>query len=174
MVDLESDKVNPRLSDLVKLARILRADLAALLDLPSEPNSEALRVAVAVVRDGANTLLVCRRDGTGVLSWQFPAGIVKPGESAELVAMREVLDETGVHCAIRRGLGSRVHPLTQVLCDYFLCDYLAGTVENRDDVENVAVTWAQQARITDFIPADRIFPPVLDVIDQPGARLAVR
>lgn len=174
MVDLESGKVNPKLGDLVELARVLGADLGVLLGLPGEPSTEALKVAIAVVADGTNTLLVCRRDDAGALSWQFPAGIIKPGENAELVAVREVLDETGVHCAVRRSLGARVHPVTRVHCTYFLCDYLAGVIENRDTVENVAVTWAEQTKLTDFIAHDRIFPPILDAMDQPGVRLAVR
>src|SRR5205807_2298615 len=41
--------------------------------------AQALRVAVAVVVKDSDVLLVCRRgeDGGGI-SWQFPAGVVKP------------------------------------------------------------------------------------------------
>lgn len=82
-----------------------------------------LRVAVVVVLRGQDVLLVCRRDAdaTGI-GWQFPAGVVKPGATSETVAVRETLAETGVHCTGRTSLGSRLHPVTGVICEYVLCD----------------------------------------------------
>jgi 8-oxo-dGTP diphosphatase len=95
----------------------------------------ALVVAIAVV-------IVRRRDpDPSCITWQFPAGIVKPGTSAGAVAVRETLAETGIHCAIRAGLGSRVHPLSGVDYEYFLCEYLAGEVKNRDGLENADALW---------------------------------
>jgi 8-oxo-dGTP diphosphatase len=128
--------------------------------------AQAFRVAIAIVVNGPKVLIVCRRgeDGGGI-SWQFPAGIVKPGVSPETVAVRETLAETNVHCTVVRSLGSRLHPITNVMCDYLLCEYLAGDAENVDVVENVSVTWADRADLTRFIPADRIFPPVLDALE---------
>jgi 8-oxo-dGTP diphosphatase len=90
-----------------------------------------------VVTD-TDVLIVRRRDpDPSCITWQFPAGIVKPGMSAGAVAVRETLAETGIHCAVRSALGGRVHPLSGVDCEYFLCEYLAGEVENRDVMENV-------------------------------------
>jgi len=125
--------------------------------------AEVLKVAIAVVTNGPQVLLVCRRDIANGISWQFPAGIVKPGGDAAAVAVRETLAETGVHCSISRFLGSRLHPMTHVFCDYFLCHYLAGTVENKDVGENVTVTWVDHARLTHFIPLTSIFQALLTV-----------
>ena len=50
-----------------------------------------------------------------------------------------------------RSLGSRLHPINNVYCDYILCDYLTGEAENRDLAENVAVTWATVDSLTRFI-----------------------
>lgn len=125
------------------------------------PNAEALKVAVAVVTNGPQVLLVCRRDPAKGISWQFPAGIVKPGGDAAAVAVRETLAETGVHCSVSRFLGSRLHPMTRVLCDYFLCYYLAGTVENKDVVENVTAMWVERAKLPHFIPLTNIFEALL-------------
>jgi 8-oxo-dGTP diphosphatase len=147
----------------------------AQLVSPSEPaqaagipagEAQAFRVAIAVVVNGPKVLIVCRRgeDGGGI-SWQFPAGIVKPGVPPETVAVRETLAETSVHCSVVRSLGSRLHPITNVMCDYLLCEYLAGDAENIDVVENVSVTWADRAELTRFIPGDRIFPPVLEALE---------
>ncbi|MBQ1166891.1 NUDIX hydrolase, partial [Streptomyces sp. A73] len=70
----------------------------------------------------------CRR-GDGALSWQFPAGMIKPGASSQVVTVQETHAETGVHSAVRAHLGSRVHPVTGVSCDYWLCEHLAGEAE---------------------------------------------
>jgi 8-oxo-dGTP diphosphatase len=128
--------------------------------------AQAFRVAIAIVVNGPKVLIVCRRgeDGGGI-SWQFPAGIVKPGVPPETVAVRETLAETNVHCRVVRSLGSRLHPITNVMCDYLLCEYLAGEAENLDVVENVSVTWTDRANLMRFIPADRIFPPVQEALE---------
>lgn len=128
--------------------------------------AQALRIAIAVVVKGSDVLVVCRRgDDGGGISWQFPAGMIKPGVRPDTVAVRETLAETGVHCAVVRTLGSRVHPVTNVLCDYVLCEYLSGDAENKDVVENVSVTWINKQNLTRFIPANRIFPPVLEALE---------
>lgn len=126
--------------------------------------AQALRVAIAVVVRNDEVLLVCRRGDS--ITWQFPAGVVKPGAAAESVATQETLGETGVHCAVRRPLGSRLHPVTGVMAAYYLCDYLAGEAANRDPLENLDVAWVPLAALPRFIPADRIYPPVLTALKE--------
>lgn len=131
------------------------------------PTGHALTVAVAVVTRPGHVLLVCRRDAeTSGLTWQFPAGVVKPGTAPDLAAVRETLAETGVHCTVAEPLGARLHPVTGVRCEYFLCDYLAGDAENLDADENVSVVWAPRAALTRFIPAEHIYPPILDALQE--------
>lgn len=126
----------------------------------------ALRVGIAVVVKDSEVLIVCRRgDDGGGISWQFPAGMAKPGISPETIAVRETLDETGVHCSVLRQLGSRIHPVTNVLCHYLLCEYLAGDAQNLDVIENVSVVWVDRKILPRFIPPDRIFPPVLEALE---------
>jgi 8-oxo-dGTP diphosphatase len=126
----------------------------------------ALRVAIAVVVKDSEVLLVCRRgDDGGGISWQFPAGVVKPGVSPQTVAVRETLSETGVHCSVVRQLGSRIHPITNVLCHYLLCEHLAGDAQNLDIIENVTVVWVDRKIISRFIPPERIFPPILEALE---------
>ncbi|MFC8065467.1 NUDIX domain-containing protein [Streptomyces sp. NPDC057293] len=128
------------------------------------PQAQALRVAIAVVRRGGDVLLVCRQDGDDIF-WQFPAGIVKPGGNAPKVAVRETLDETGVHCMVREHLGERLHPVTRAFCDYFICDYVHGEAVNGDASENVAVAWAPIRELSRYIPTDRIYPPILTALE---------
>jgi 8-oxo-dGTP diphosphatase len=133
---------------------------------PAADDGQRIRIAIGIVRRDSEVLLVQPRgdDGRG-LSWQFPAGMVKPGLTPESRVVRETFAETGIHCGIARALGSRVHPITHVYCDYFLCEYLTGEAENRDPAENVSVTWAPIDRLTRFIPVEYIFPPILEALE---------
>ncbi|GAB1510022.1 NUDIX hydrolase [Actinophytocola sp. KF-1] len=125
-----------------------------------------LTVAIAVVTNGQEVLVVCRRstDDSGI-TWQFPAGMVKPGTHPRHVAIRETLRETGVHCSASEQLGRRVHPITNVICEYWLCDYVAGEATNIDADENISVTWISKDKLLRIIPSDQVFPPVLEVLE---------
>ena len=125
---------------------------------------QLLSVALGVVVRADHVLMVCRRDNSEGVFWGWPTGVVKPGRDPAHVAVTETLAETGVHCAVRRALGTRIHPKTGALCAYYLCDHLAGEPENRDPVENTAVTWAPVGRLTDFVPAQHVYPPILDAL----------
>lgn len=150
-----------------RFARLVDREKPPALTEPAA--GQALRVAIAVVIKESDVLLVCRRDEDGGgISWQFPAGVVKPGARPETVAVRETLGETGVHCAVIRTLGNRLHPITNVHCDYLLCQYLAGDAENVDVVENVSVVWTDKMNLTRFIPANLIFPPILEALEVPS------
>ncbi|MBA9046470.1 MULTISPECIES: NUDIX hydrolase [Streptomyces] len=131
------------------------------------PGAQALRVAIAVVVRDSDVLLVCRRDDDAAgITWQFPAGVIKPGGKAETATVRETLDETGVHCAVRQHLGNRLHPMTGVLCEYFLCEYLAGEATNSDAAENIDVMWVPRNAVPRFIPVDTIFTPILAALEE--------
>lgn len=136
-----------------------------LLTRPSTGGMEAqaLRVAIAIVVKGDEVLLVCRR-GSDALTWQFPAGVVKPGASPAVVAVEETHAETGVRCTVRKHLGSRVHPVTGVVAEYHACDYLMGEATNRDQIENADVAWVSRSALTRFIPEQSIYPPILEAL----------
>lgn len=137
----------------------------SILTRPTPPSvpAQALRVAIAVVVRGPDVLLVCRR-GDDSLSWQFPAGMVKPGASPAVVAVEETHAETGVRCTVRQPLGSRLHPLTGVIAEYELCEYLMGEAENRDPIENADVAWVPIDQLPKFIPTEKIYPPILEAL----------
>ena len=159
------DTAYERADEPVKLrfARQLKADDDAEA---TSGSVVALTVAIAIVVKEAEVLLVCRRDADpSGLEWQFPAGIVKPGATPATIATRETLAETGIHCTVRAELGARIHPLTGVNARYFLCDYLAGEVENRDVVENASALWVPHQRISRFIPEQRIYAPILRALE---------
>lgn len=145
----------------------VRARFAESLDGTSPAQQgQALKVAIAVVAHSGRVLLVRRRDEGAGITWQFPAGIIKPGERGEDVATWETLAETGIHCSVTHRIGSRLHPVTGVLCDYYAAEYLAGEATNRDTVENAGVTWAPQYQLSRFVPREKIFPPVLVYLEE--------
>lgn len=132
---------------------------------PSLGDSKALKVAIAVVLNGPMVLLVRRRQSFGELSWQFPAGVVKPGQVSTEIAVEETFAETAVHCTVRRMIGGRIHPITGVYCEYFQCDYLTGTPENKDMVENWAALWVKRAEITRYVPEGQLYAPVRELLE---------
>jgi len=149
----------------LRFARQLKANDDA--EAAAAGNAVTLTVAIAVVVNETELLLVCRRDtDPSGITWQFPAGIVKPGATPATVAIRETLAETGIHCSVRTELGARVHPLSGVNATYFLCDYLAGAVENRDVIENASALWVPKNDLARFIPAERIFAPILRALEE--------
>ena len=141
-------------------------ELAAGQETALAGHAQALRVAISVVTKDGEVLLVRRRDDGAGISWQFPAGVIKPGERPEDVAVRETLGETGVHCTVRERIGSRLHPTTGVYCDYFACDFLTGVAENRDTVENAGVAWVPRQDLTRFVARDKIYPPILRFLEE--------
>ena len=59
------------------------------------------QIAIAVVQD-QDQFLAGPRGSDQVLAgyWEFPGGKIKPGETAEQAAIRECLEETGLHVQI--------------------------------------------------------------------------
>jgi len=128
--------------------------------------SQFLRVAVAVVTRGPDVLLVRRRDAeTSGIAWQFPAGLIKPGDRPEAVAERETLGETGITCCVLSSIGARVHPVTGAHCSYFRCVYVAGEAANLDEHENAMVAWAPVADLESYVPRGLVFAPVLEILE---------
>jgi hypothetical protein len=51
------------------------------------------------------------------------------------------------------------------MADYQLAEYLMGEASNRDPIENADVAWVPIAALTKFIPADRIYAPILEALE---------
>lgn len=136
-----------------------KRDSRAAADTPRLSAGDGLSSVVGIVQRGPHVLIVRRKTRIGNLSWQFPAGVVKPGANPQDRIEDEVLDETGVTCQFRRMLGARVHPDTKVLCNYVLCAYLDGIAENRDPEENSDVRWIHAREVADYVTSD-IFVPI--------------
>lgn len=95
-------------------------------------------VAAIVVDDRGHVLLAKRAD---TRRWAVVGGIVEPGEQPADCCVREVLEETGVHCVVERLVGVYVTPRityenghqAQYVVTSFLCRATGGTPRVGDD-----------------------------------------
>jgi 8-oxo-dGTP pyrophosphatase MutT (NUDIX family) len=89
--------------------------------------------------------LVCKH--SGYKKWVLPKGLIDDGETAEIAAVREVAEETGVRAKIIEQIkpvekytytlnGERVFKIVQ----YFLMEYVSGNIADHD-WEMEAVEW---------------------------------
>jgi 8-oxo-dGTP pyrophosphatase MutT (NUDIX family) len=131
----------------------------------AEKTAAGLAAVIGVVQREDSILMVQRRIKYRDLSWQFPAGVVKPGEEIQDKVQDEVFNETGVHCRVKRYLGARVHDDTKVLCHYFHCTYLDGEAANRDESENSQVTWVKAGNVGKYITTS-LYHEVATLLEQ--------
>jgi 8-oxo-dGTP diphosphatase len=80
----------------------------------SAGSTSARRIAgVALLREDRSALMQLRDDKPGLNAsglWVFPGGHCEPGESAEVAARREFLEETGYVCDEIRWVASFAYP----------------------------------------------------------------
>lgn len=71
----------------------------------------ATRIAIAVVIDYEGRVLIGQRPAGAALAglWEFPGGKIEPGETPEMAAKRECLEETGLTVAPHRCYPPEVH-----------------------------------------------------------------
>ena len=122
-------------------------------------------VSAAIITDGDRVLMVRRRVKEGELSWQFPAGGVEEGETAEQAAVRETLEETGLTVKAVKYIGDRVHPKSGKFMAYTACEVVDGEARVADDDELDKVEWVRHGEIPGLVPYG-LFGPVQEYLDE--------
>ncbi|MGP4114692.1 NUDIX hydrolase [Streptomyces sp. 4N509B] len=122
-------------------------------------------ISAAIIVHEGRVLMVRRRVREGELSWQFPAGAIEPGESAEQAAVREALEETGLTVEVVKLLGERVHPKTGRQMSYVACSMADGEAVVGDEEEIAEVDWVTHDQIPAYVPYG-LFTPVQEWLDQ--------
>jgi 8-oxo-dGTP diphosphatase len=130
----------------------------------NQPQAERPPIAAAIIVHGGRVLMVRRRVAEGQLSWQFPAGEVEPGESAEDTAVRETREETGLTVRASELLGQRVHPATGRTMVYFACEMVAGIARVADPDDLAEVAWCDRATLASHVPQP-LYLPVQHYLD---------
>ncbi|MFD1547057.1 NUDIX hydrolase [Nonomuraea guangzhouensis] len=121
-------------------------------------------IAAAIIVQDGRVLLARRRVREGELSWQFPAGVVEPGESGEQAAVRETLEEVGLGVEAVKNLGERIHPATGRRMIYVVCEVHSGTALVADADELAEVEWCDKARVGELVPFP-FYGPVQEYLD---------
>lgn len=121
-------------------------------------------IAAAVIVHEGRVLMIRRRVAEGDLSWQFPAGGIEVGESAEVAAVREAAEETGLIVEAIKVLGERVHPKTGRHMSYVACSLVSGTARVADADELAEVSWTVRGDLVALVPYG-LFEPVQQYLD---------
>lgn len=131
----------------------------------TETTTEKPGISAAIIVHDGRVLMVRRRVSEGELMWQFPAGGIEDGETAEDAAVRETLEETGLVVKAVRLLGERVHPKTGRRMSYTACEVVDGEARVADADELDAVAWVRHDEIPDYVPYG-LFGPVQEHLDE--------
>ncbi|MGW4368198.1 NUDIX hydrolase [Nocardia takedensis] len=114
----------------------------------------------AVVRDDAGRILLGRRADNG--HWSVLAGMPEPGEQPAACAVREVYEETAVHCVVERVVLVRALPqhtypngdICQFMDITVACRAVGGEARVNDD-ESLEVGWFAPEDLPDLREHDR-------------------
>ncbi|MGW7688875.1 NUDIX hydrolase [Streptomyces asiaticus] len=131
---------------------------------PQESDDQPAVAAAVLVRKG-RVLLIRRRVSEGRLVWQFPAGVVEPGESPAEAAVREALEETGLTVTATQHLGERVHPGTGRRISYAACSVVSGEAHAASVREVAEVVWVPHSRLAEYVP-EGFYGPVQDFLNK--------
>ena len=104
-----------------------------------------------VFRKSGRIALVKQRARRGGWKWTFPKGRVDRGETIEEAAIREVLEESGLH--VRLGVHVGAWEGTRNVIHYFVMDYVRNVGEF--DEETLAVRFVEITRARKLLSSKR-------------------
>lgn len=99
-------------------------------------HTHKVSVAAMVVNDDGKILLV----NSPWRGWEYPGGLVEPGESFETALRREIREESGVEVEILRFVGICKNLEKDIVNIDFVCRYVSGDLTPSE--ESTEVIWA--------------------------------
>jgi 8-oxo-dGTP diphosphatase len=130
----------------------------------TEQSTDKPGISAGIVVQANRVLMVRRRIKEGELMWQFPAGAIEAGETAEQAAVRETEEETGLTVEAVKLLGERIHPKTGRMMSYTACEPVSGEAFVADAEELAEVAWVAHSEIPAYVPYG-LFEPVQEYLD---------
>ena len=138
---------------------------------PTKPANQKVHVAVAVVTNAADEVLIALRPDhvhQGGL-WEFPGGKVENTETVEVALKRELLEEVGIAVESARPF-MRLHydyPDKKVLLDVWLVSQFIGIPHGR---EGQPVQWVPRSTLNEYsFPAANV--PIMKALQLPSQYL---
>lgn len=132
--------------------------LTGELMIPKDAPDDLIRAAGGVVTrfvPGGRVEIACiYREARG--DWTFPKGKLNEGETFEEAAVREVLEETGLHCRVVRFVGTTNYTHRKgkpKIVAYYLMNMDQGEFAPNDEVDELV--WLPLERVRTHLTWDR-------------------
>ena len=143
--------------------------LSGELIIPNDAPDDLIRAAGGIVHRFVTSVSVeiacIYREARG--DWTFPKGKLDRGETFEQAALREVVEETGMHCRVERFVGTTNYTHRKgkpKIVAYYLMSVNEGEFAPNDEVDELV--WLPLERVRDLLTWDRdreLFDLVLEL-----------
>ena len=105
-----------------------------------------LESVAAMVRNDRGQILLVKSPWRG---WEYPGGLIEPGESFEAALRREIFEEAGVTVEIERFVGICKNVEKNIVNIDFICRYISGELTTSE--ESTEVIWATPEEALELI-----------------------